>query len=839
MSFIPYEWQLNDLSTLKKNQYTGLLNIDPGGTKTAISSLAIKDSGAETVLICAPKSTFQTAWRPTIEAVTGREARMIGNGNKQEKVAYTDFELGYPGVYLSTPQFLVRSDVSTWSGEMLILDEALSLDTPIPTPHGWATVGELSVGDNVLSPRGREVRVKRLTQIRQGRTFRISTDRGFELVADAGHKWIAAPRVKGGSFYLKPRMVTTEEMFQKKDISWRIEPTQPIELPEKSLPVDPYVLGQWLGNGTRGQPHLTVRRHLLDKTLTELLSRGYDAYPLPKNNRPDIVRISLGKRFSRETREAGFFRSKYLPTEYLRGSKDQRIDILRGLMDSDGYVNGSGFTFTNTNLSLLFGLSEIARTLGFVVSKPKKVQDNKFTVKECYRVYFSGSNLINPFLLRGESYRPPGRGPISHRIVSIEETDSVLVRCIEVDSEDHLFLAGEAMIPTHNCHKVATPRSKAQRKISGFSPRDDGEPLSKRFGARLALSGTPARQNFENMWSTMRFLWPELDGKGQVADSNFWAWLRDRMTYEEIVTGFEWVPVSKKPIPNGFTGYKKKINGVLHWGETSKAKKWLTEAQPGRLLREAPCVLTHYRRQECCPWHPNGFLSLEEPQILERVVELDTKQKKAIRELETHYMTFLGEHPLVTELTITQQQRIRQICLGVPTIVLGENGESSVEFDKDCVSPFIDETLDILSSLPDDEPVLIFLDSQRFATIVTDRLNKAGVAAAEYSGKTVTVRDKYLEKFGVDYRVLVGVTSAIGTGTDSLQHKSSTEVWLEIPVSLTNRLQAESRLDRVGARRQVQRYVVKDSEGYAEGRMSAQLDMQLKLNASLRGGSNG
>lgn len=512
MSFIPYEWQLNDLSTLRKNQYTGLLNIDPGGTKTAISSLAIKDSGAETVLICAPKSTFQTAWRPTIEAVTGREARVIGNGNKQEKVAYTDFELGYPGVYLSTPQFLVRSDVSTWSGEMLLLDEA---------------------------------------------------------------------------------------------------------------------------------------------------------------------------------------------------------------------------------------------------------------------------------------------------------------------------------------HKVATPRSKAQRKISGFSPRDDGEPLSKRFGARLALSGTPARQNFENMWSTMRFLWPELDGKGQVADSNFWAWLRDRMTYEEIVTGFEWVPVSKKPIPNGFTGYKKKINGVLHWGETSKAKKWLTEAQPGRLLREAPCVLTHYRRQECCPWHPNGFLSLEEPQILERVVELDTKQKKAIRELETHYMTFLGEHPLVTELTITQQQRIRQICLGVPTVVLREDGESSVEFDKDCVSPFIEETLDILSSLPDDEPVLVFLDSQRFATIVTDRLNKAGVAAAEYSGKTVTVRDKYLEKFGVDYRVLVGVTSAIGTGTDSLQHKSSTEVWLEIPVSLTNRLQAESRLDRVGARRQVQRYVVKDSEGYAEGRMSAQLDMQLKLNASLRGGSNG
>src|SRR5690606_24536750 len=123
-------------------------------------------------------------------------------------------------------------------------------------------------------------------------------------------------------------------------------------------------------------------------------------------------------------------------------------------------------------------------------------------------------------------------------------------------------------------------------------------------------------------------------------------------------------------------------------------------------------------------------------------------------------------------------------------------------------------------SMPD-EPVVVFLDSQKFASVVTARLNKAGVSAAEYSGATVKDRDEYLRKFGSEYRVLVGVTSAIGEGTDGLQHKSSTEVWMETPVSLTMQTQSQSRLDRMGQAKQVQRFVLLDSEGYAEGRVSS------------------
>lgn len=508
MTFTPYEWQEADLATLRANNYTALLNIDPGGTKTAISAMAIRDSGAKVTLVCAPKNTFTTAWIPTVRDVLGVEARVIGNGPKAERVAMADFELGVPGVYLVTPQLLARSDTSNWAGDFLVIDE---------------------------------------------------------------------------------------------------------------------------------------------------------------------------------------------------------------------------------------------------------------------------------------------------------------------------------------CHKTATPKSKAQRVVGGFTAAD-GEPLGARFEHRLALSGTPIRQNFENMWSLMRFLWPELDNAGQIADHAYYRWLADRMVYDEVVTAFEWVPI-RPNVPYPSDARVKVVDGVKCWGKVKRAKKWLAEAEPGRMVREMPCVITHFRRERCCEWHPNGFLSLEEPQVLERVVELHPAQKKAIRELEEHYVTWLGENPLVTELTITQQQRIRQVCLGVPAVELGDEGQASVTFDEDCVSPFIAALLDILVTVPE-EPVVVFLDSQKFASVVTARLNRAGISAAEYSGATVKDRDEYLRKFGAEYRVLVGVTSAVGEGTDGLQHKSSTEVWMETPVSLTMQTQGRARLDRMGQAKQVQRFVLLDSEGYAEGRVSSLLEKQLKVNASLRGGSD-
>lgn len=199
-------------------------------------------------------------------------------------------------------------------------------------------------------------------------------------------------------------------------------------------------------------------------------------------------------------------------------------------------------------------------------------------------------------------------------------------------------------------------------------------------------------------------------------------------------------------------------------------------------------------------------------------------------------MTWLDSKPLVTELTITQRQRIRQVCLGVPTLTIGVNDEgddiTTVTFDTDCPSPFYEELTNILEELGD-EPVAVYLESQKFARVITERLNDDGYSAFEYSGKTTKDREENLTKFGTEYRVLVGVISAVGVGTDGIQNVCNNEVWIEQSVDETMNTQTQARTDRLGAKKQVQRFVILDDLGYAAGAMNARLAKALELRKSL------
>lgn len=368
------------------------------------------------------------------------------------------------------------------------------------------------------------------------------------------------------------------------------------------------------------------------------------------------------------------------------------------------------------------------------------------------------------------------------------------------------------MLVVDESHQLTTMKSAGQRRLSGYHP-SDGQPLAQRFESRMALSATAMRQNFENLWGTMRLLWPHLDGMGEVAYANAYRWMDDRMAHVDVWT-----------------------NQRDRDGNPKKVKQYVSEKEAGRLFREAPCVILHKRRETCCedPDHQGGFLKVEEPQVIEREVVLTAKQNKSIRELETLMMTYLNDHPLEVAIPLTQKQRIRQLTLAEGSVEYMETPEgeekSTLVFDADCKSPFTDETIHILSNLPADENVVIFLESRRFAEVLTKRLNNAGFTAAEYSG--VVKAD--LTKFGSDYRVLVGVTSAIGTGTAGLNHISHTEIVFEQPISLTARTQVNARLERLDNTHRVQRYVLLDDYGVQSGRVESLIEKQALVSRSLR-----
>lgn len=369
------------------------------------------------------------------------------------------------------------------------------------------------------------------------------------------------------------------------------------------------------------------------------------------------------------------------------------------------------------------------------------------------------------------------------------------------------------MLIVDEVHQINKPGGKGQRKLSGFSAKD--EPISRQVGMSLTLSGTPVRAAFERAWSICRLHWPELNRRGEVAYDNYYAWLMERMTSKKMRAGYD-------------------VNGAPRY-----VTEWLQEREEGRLFSELPCVIQHFRRERCCDFHPEGFLDQEAPNEVERVVELSSTQKRIIHELEDQGLAWIDDHPFQVELPMTLQQRIRQVCLGVPEIHLLEEldqyglRKTTLEFPMDTQSTFIDETFHILEQLGD-EPVIVYLSSQKFARVLTDRLNKAGISAFEFSGKTTETREADLKLFGTKYRVLVGVVSAIGTGTDGIQAICQNEIWLEVPLDDVDTVQAQARLDRLGARGQVQRFRIHDDLGYSKGLYGKKLEKRLQVARSTR-----
>lgn len=376
-------------------------------------------------------------------------------------------------------------------------------------------------------------------------------------------------------------------------------------------------------------------------------------------------------------------------------------------------------------------------------------------------------------------------------------------------------------------HVLSAAGKAGQKKFSGYGSQAQVEnSLAYKFPYRLALSGTAWRNNFERAWATARFLYPHKMYRGEVAYSNNFGWKAERMTHETIYT-----------------------NQRDQYGNAKTAKKWLNEAVPGRLISEMDCVITHKRRETCCdePTHQGGFLPNEEPKVTTHVIPLHPKQKKAFDELQNQYLTWLQGKPLIVDLPITMQIRLRQFALGVPTLnyesvtVIDDEGneveevKESVEFEENCISPFTDELLERLKHMGD-ETALVWLDSQRFAEVLTKRLNKEGYPAFEYSGKTKKTREEDLSNFGpgLKYQIMVGVLSAASTGVDSIQHRTATEYWFQESTDITVNIQARGRTDRLGAKAQIDRHYFVDDFGYAQGKMDERLERQLALAKTLR-----
>jgi SNF2 family DNA or RNA helicase len=311
---------------------------------------------------------------------------------------------------------------------------------------------------------------------------------------------------------------------------------------------------------------------------------------------------------------------------------------------------------------------------------------------------------------------------------------------------------------------------------------------------RIAMSGTIAGNSIEGMWSILKWVYPDVAGR------SYWSWVEE---YCETQIDY-------------FAG--RVVTG---------------ERKPGLIVNSIPCYIRHLKRDKCCEFHPEGIdHQLPKMQTIVRTVKLSREQRSIYKTMETDFVAWLGEHPLVVEVPVSLRVRLRQITLGTPTI----SGEGEVTFATDTKSSKLDELFDIISDSSVGEKMLILTHSQKFARIVAQRLSMAGHSAQEWSGAvTQNNRNAILEDFiSGDLRFIVAVISAIGEGTDGLQLACSTVVWLSKDDNALLNEQAAGRLDRQGQKQSVVSYEIIAEDTYDEGQMSSLVNRKLAMNKSLR-----
>ena len=413
--------------------------------------------------------------------------------------------------------------------------KGLDLTTPIPTPAGWTTMGELEQGDLVLGGDGRPCRVVVKSEIHNRRCFRLRFEDNSAVICDDEHRWEVLIRQE-----TNPRVVTALELagLRANGAHVRVLNAAPLDLPDADLPIDPYVLGCWLGDGSASSGLITPgEKPIFD----EIRRRGYRV--------GEVVASANGSTvfgLITQLRELGVLDNKHVPQMYLRASMAQRLDLLRGLMDTDGHWNPirRRCVMNTTAPWQAEAVRELVVSLGWKCTIFDTIATGFGRKVPAKQAWFTPVG-VSPFLVRTpKTFTPAASARSTRRLLkSIEEIDSVPTQCIEVDSPDHLYLATEHMIPTHNTNQAPPSREAVAKDVQlmGYSwlVLQNLELLGLRPGSRIVAHLDAVRWK-DIAWQFERF---ELDEWRDWAEAIARRILRDDEGEPVLNPGCNWCPV--------------------------------------------------------------------------------------------------------------------------------------------------------------------------------------------------------------------------------------------------------------------------------------------------------
>ena len=359
--------------------------------------------------------------------------------------------------------------------------KAVPVDTKVLTPDGYVRIGDLKVGDLITSVNGNSTVVtgvypqgkKRVYNVTFGETGKCTEYTTVECCKD--HLWTVQTEEDRHSG--KHRVMSTEELMNgtmrrghDKHRNYSVDYIKPVHFNmHGDLLIKPYTMGVIIAEGglTAGSirfssdDELVISRVKSEVTDTVRHVANYDyaiinkerktdehGYPLKSYTANALIKYGLMGKYAYE---------KFIPKEYLFAPMECRLELVRGLFDSDGSVVSNGCEYSTTSKQLSEDVCFLVRSLGGrcrIVSRigKYKIDGKTKETRMNYRVFCKFPNSINPFYIHRKATKCNSKmSKLYHFIDSIEPTDEFKeMVCISVEDESKQYVIGDSMIPTHN-----------------------------------------------------------------------------------------------------------------------------------------------------------------------------------------------------------------------------------------------------------------------------------------------------------------------------------------------------------------------------------------------------
>lgn len=337
----------------------------------------------------------------------------------------------------------------------------LADDTPVLTTKGWKRHGDLKVGDRVYGLDGKPKKVLHIFP-KDVANCVVEFTNGETVYCHENHEWVVIDRARSA---FEQRVVETKALMQRTlevgepnrrghRYVFQLPTKKPFDRRDIKLPVKPYTLGVWLGDGRNDAPNICCAPS--DKCVIDsVVDDGYSIRWQTVHKVTGVLYFFFNN-LREGLRELGMCKShkridKHIPEIYLTASKRQRLELLAGLIDTDGCLpTGSHkYQFSTAEESLKDSFVELVSTFGWrccVVKQEPHTSGNIIGRKPYWKVQFTPTEEIPCRIERKQLHEFSKQRRIA--VKSVRRVEPKQGNCIQV--EGGIYCVGKTMLPTHN-----------------------------------------------------------------------------------------------------------------------------------------------------------------------------------------------------------------------------------------------------------------------------------------------------------------------------------------------------------------------------------------------------